>query len=78
MTVIGFFRNDFTTEDQNVVTGYRVFVGHKITVNGDGMKVDTIYLTDSRLAKSGYNLRVGDEVKLLYNRFGKIETVVKC
>ncbi len=47
--------------------------------DADGSACERYYMTDAKLARSGYKPHVGDEVNVSFNRFGKpdIITVIK-
>jgi len=72
MKLIGYRRNNFQTQEGNTVTGYNLYLAYPAT--GDdaaGLVAERIYMTDDKLAKSGYVPHEGDEVEIAYNRYGK-------
>lgn len=77
MTIIGYKRNNFSGTDGTPVTGYNIYCTYPLA--GDdtaGSACDRIYLTDDKLAKSGYVPKVGDEVNVTYNRYGKPAAII--
>jgi hypothetical protein len=62
------------------ITGYNLYLSYPITgEDADGSACERYYMTDAKLARSGYKPHVGDEVNVSFNRFGKpdIITVIK-
>lgn len=80
MKVIGFKRADFMSKEGAPITGYNLYLSYPITSeDADGSACERYYMTDAKLARSGYKPHVGDEVNVSFNRFGKpdIITVIK-
>ena len=76
MKVMGFRRSNSTPKDGPLVTGINIYVSYPVTGEGEGMVCDRIYMTDDKLAQCGYTPRVGDDVTVNYNKFGKPASVV--
>lgn len=70
MKVIGFRRSSFKGDDGQQVSGVNVYLSYPLD-KGEGQGSERVYLTDAKLAECGYTPKVGDEVKLEYNRYGK-------
>jgi len=77
MKVIGFTRNSFVGRDGNNINGINLYVSHPIVNNGEGVSVENIYLSDAKLSRCGYSPKIGDEVQVYFNRYGKVEMIVK-
>lgn len=78
MKVIGFKRNDFTTKEGATVTGLNLYLAHPVTgSDADGMVAERVYMSDAKPARCGYKPKVADEVSVLYNRYGKPESISK-
>ena len=78
MKLIGFKRNDFNTKEGVPITGYNLYLTYPVTgPEAEGMVAERIYVSDGKLAKCGYKPRVGDEVAVVYNRYGKPEAITK-
>lgn len=79
MKIVGFEKNDFIPKDSTVeIKGYTVFVARDITPErGKGVSVERLYISEQRLARSNFDIQsaVGKEVKVYYNRFGKVDTI---
>lgn len=76
MTVMGFIRADFKGQDGNLVRGYNVFLSYELGEDGEGAGCERIYMTDDKLTRCGYQLKVGDTVDLLYNRYRKVAAII--
>lgn len=74
MKVIGYRKSDFDTKDGNHITGYNLYLSEPLQ-KGEGVSGERVYITDKVLEESGYKPHVGDEVRLDYNRFGKVSGV---
>ena len=70
MKVIGFRKSSFKGDDGQVVSGVNLFLTEKCE-KGEGLSCDRIYVMDRILAASGYTPKLGDEVIIEWNRWGK-------
>lgn len=70
MKVVGFRKSSFKGDDGQQVSGVNVYLTYPLD-KGEGQGTDRVYLTDAKLAECGYTPKVGDEVRLEYNRWGK-------
>lgn len=70
MELVGYRRSAFTAQDTGErISGYNLYLlGEEENV--EGKMTERAFLSDKRLA--GYIPRMGDEVELVYNRYGKI------
>ena len=72
-TVAGWRRVDFTGQDKKVVRGRTYYLSKLIAANqGEGVEFDKAFFSDERLAAMSYQPAIGDQVEVLYNRFGRI------
>lgn len=72
MKVIGFKRSTYTAPDGAAYPGYKVYCSYedgKVT----GMGCDSFFITVTKAA--GWCPELGQEIKLEYNRYGKIAGV---
>lgn len=70
--LVGFERKSFSFEDGNKVSGY--YLHTEDTVSGvTGFFVDRSFISDSKLGD--YKPKLGDEITIQYNRFGKPQAV---
>ena len=74
MKVIGFQRRSFKGDDGQQVSGVNVYLSYPLD-KGEGQGAERVYLTDAKLAECGYTLKVGDEVNVWYNRYGKCTAI---
>lgn len=72
--VIGFRKSSFKGDTGDQITGVNVYVSFPLD-NGEGVGCDRIFMLDRRLAECGYTPKLGDEVRIEYNRFGKCSAI---
>jgi len=74
MKVIGLKEVDFTTKDNQQISGCKLFCTlEDKTV--DGTACESIFLSKKKLEELGYKPVVGDELHVSYNKYGKIDYV---
>lgn len=72
MKVLGFENKSFTFDDGRSVNGMYLYLGDespKVT----GMRTERVFMSDGRLA--GFVPKVGQNVRIFYNRYGKPDTI---
>lgn len=74
MKVIGIENVNFTGTDGKEVKGARIYVTEPLQ-HGIGERGDTFFLSQAKLSKL-FTLAVGQVITPLYNRWGKVETLV--
>ena len=74
MKVIGLRKSSFKGKDGSQVSGVNLYLTEKCE-NGEGQSCERVYVTDQRLTACGYTPKLGDEVTLEYNRWGKCSGV---
>ena len=74
MKVIGIANVNFTGTDGKEVKGARIYVTEPLQ-HGIGERGDNFFLSDAKLSKL-FTLAVGQVITPLYNRWGKVETLV--
>lgn len=75
LRVIGIKKSSFTAKDTGeLIEGCNIWLSYE-SKNIEGIGVDRIFLTQSKLANCGWIPKVGDTVSLRYNRYGKVEDV---
>ena len=79
MLCVGYKKSSFTPKGENTaITGYNIYLTYPVTgPDGEGVVADRVYMTEAKLAKCGYKPKVGDEVAVVYNRYGKPEAITK-
>lgn len=83
MKVIGVRKVSFDGRDRDTgkktgekIEGFNIYYSEPISDKvGTGDSADRFFMTDKRMEQLGYYPKVGDEIRLLYNRYGKIESV---
>lgn len=74
MKVVGFKGLDFKTKDGQQISGVKLFLEYQEDKT-NGVCTDSAFLSDRRLEECDYIPAVGDEIELMYNRYGKITTI---
>ena len=71
MKLVGYRKTSFTPKDSNdVIDGYNLYLTYsdeKVT----GEACERVFLTSTKMA--GYKPEVGDELSVVYNRYGKVD-----
>lgn len=75
MKVIGLEEISFTGTDGKAVQGVRTYTVEPLQ-HGIGERGDNFFLSEAKLSKLGFTLAVGQVITPLYNRWGKVETLV--
>ena len=75
MKVIGIEDVHLTGTDGKEVKGTRIHVTEPLQ-HGVGESGDKFFLSEAKLSKLGFALAVGQLITPLYNRRGKVETLV--
>ena len=70
MKVIGFRKSTFKGNDGSDVSGVNLYLTEPNT-NGEGLACDRIFVLDKYLTACGYFPKLGDEIRVEYNRYGK-------
>lgn len=76
-TIIGIRPSSFTGNDGQVVTGKNIYLTEPLE-QGEGLSADRVFVTDAKINKWTYKPKVGDQVTVLYNRFGKCDSIVSA
>lgn len=75
MIVIGWQKNEFTPKGETEpVRGFNIFVTEERS-NVEGEAADRLYISEKRARKCGFNPRLGDEIVVSYNRWGKVQSI---
>ena len=78
-TIIGVNTISFQGKDGNLVEGTNLYTTAPLdpAKGGSGCSAEKFFLSQARLAELDFTPKVGDEVEVLFNRFGKVATVRK-
>lgn len=72
MKIIGIRKSEFKGDSGEVVKGVNFYLTEPMTANGaEGLMAERVYLTEKRLSEFGFTPKLGDEVAVEYNRYGK-------
>lgn len=69
-TIIGMRSSSFQGNDGVQVTGKTIYYTEPLE-RGEGLSADRVFLTFEKLAKCAYDPKVGDEIRIEYNRYGR-------
>ncbi len=79
MKIIGIRKADFRAKNGEIIKGYAAYVVDNMDPQrGQGQFAEQIYLTNRKLAAMNMPdpfVLLDREVKVLYNRYGKVETI---
>lgn len=72
ITIIGIRHSEFDAKDGNHVCGRTIFYSYSDS-RTEGTACDKVFLSDRKFPQE---LSVGEVVRLMYNRFGKVEYIM--
>lgn len=76
--VIGTRPTEFNTSDGTRVKGLTVFTTEPIDpAKGRGESADRFFLSAAKLAKLNFTPTVGMNITLLFNKYGKVQTITE-
>lgn len=70
MTVLGFKKVNFKAQNGDQITGMSYWLSEPIMEYGEGVQVVKVFISSSR--SLSFTPSVGDEVNVVYNRYGKV------
>lgn len=73
-TVVGVRTINFIGKDGNPVTGKNIYFTEPLE-DGEGVSAERVFLSMDKLVKCQYDPRVGDDVHIEYNRYGRCSGV---
>ncbi len=73
-TVVGVRSINFKGKDGNPVTGKNIYFTEPLE-DGEGVSAERVFLNMDKLLKCQYDPKVGDEVHIEYNRYGRCSGV---
>lgn len=77
MKIIGIRPSSFTGEDKTQISGKNIYLTYPLE-KGEGHGSERIFLTDAKLNAWTYQPKVGDEVTVSYNRYGRCDGMSKA
>lgn len=76
--IIGIREVKFTSKDDGrEIRGKSIFATYKLDAPGVGEGCDKLFVSDSAWFDLPYQPKVGDEVSIIYNRYGKVASFLK-
>lgn len=69
MLIMGKKAIKFTSKEGNEISGVRFYYTYDLA-DVDGVATDSVFVSDAKL--DGLDVKVGDEVEVLFNRYGKV------
>ena len=76
MKIIGIRPSSFSGDRGDAVSGRNICLTYPLE-KGEGLGSERIFVTDAKLNQWPYQPKVGDEVQVFYNRYGKCDGMVK-
>ena len=73
-TVVGVRSINFTGKEGNPVTGKNIYFTEPLK-DGEGVSAERVFLSMDKLLACQYDPKVGDEVHIEYNRYGRCSGV---
>ncbi len=77
MKIIGIRSSNFKGDNGDPVSGMNVYLTFPLE-KGEGLGAERIFLTDAKLKGWTYQPKVGDEVNVSYNRYGRCDGMTKA
>lgn len=71
-TVLGKKSVSFTASDGKEITGTTLYLGYEAE-GVEGMAADKVFISAAKMPKK--EILVGSDVDVLFNRYGKVETI---
>lgn len=75
MKIIGIRPSSFPGENNLTVTGRNIYMTYPLE-KGEGQGCERVFVTDAKIIKWSYQPKVGDEVEIVYNRYGKCDSLI--
>ena len=75
MKVIGLKEVEFIGKDGNTVRGTQVYFQELIKSGGRGFTCDKFFLSEKKKQELPEPIELGDEIELLFNRYGKVASI---
>ncbi len=75
--IIGIRPVSFKGKDGSQVSGTNIYLAEPLE-KGEGFAADRVFITDDKLSEWTYQPKVGDEVRLAYNRYGRCSGMEKA
>ena len=75
--IVGIVSTSFIPKDgENIIEGKTVYVTEPINPKrGEGLSTDKFFLSKDKLAELSFTVALGQEIEVLYNKYGKVGTI---
>lgn len=77
MKVIGIRKLDFTGSDGQPVKGTQFFLSEPMEAPAEGVSTEKVFLRPDAVTALGFVPKLGDEVEIRYNKYGKASSLVR-
>lgn len=74
--IVGTRKMQFRTKDGKDISGTKLHYTY-VQEGTEGTAAESVFISDAKMQAFGYP-EVGEEVDLVYNRYGKIEAIRNC
>lgn len=74
MTIIGMREVNFTNNEGNLITGFRVWFT-ETDAHVEGFKADSAFISFATSNRNNYTPHVGDEIEIYYDKNGRIKSI---
>ena len=80
MKIVGIKHTSFTPRDSDTkISGSTFYITEAFASGkGEGVSTDHFFLSADKLSRLDFAPSVGDVIQVLYNRYGKVETICKA
>ncbi len=72
--IIGLRDSSFKGKDGTEVNGTNIYLTYPLE-KGIGEGSERVFMTEAKLCDGGYSPKIGDEVFIEYNRYGKVSAI---
>ena len=77
MKIIGIRPSSFKGDKGEEITGKNIYLTFPLD-KGIGSGCERVFVTDAKMVDWPYKPQVGDEVEIVYNRYGRCDRLVKA
>lgn len=78
MKILGFEHVKFNFNDGRSVDGQYVYLSDDSSQKVTGVRTERVFLSEAKAAACNFIPKLGDNVKVYYNRFGKVDSIVRA
>lgn len=78
MKILGFEHVKFNFNDGGSVDGQYVYLSDDSSEKVTGVRTERVFLSEAKSAACNFIPKLGDNVKVYYNRYGKVDSIVRA